>query len=225
MVVLALLAQALTGQQPAAEPPPAAPPLTMYFSQDDYPAAAIRAGEEGTVGFLLRVSPEGRVSDCVIVVSSGSATLDQATCRILRARARYSPAAGAGRANTGSDGDSIAWRLPPAPPPLPPGATPALPRALVPARPLWTGPLFRNRDFPRDAEHDGARGTVLYQFIINFEGRVSYCWIVQSSGWRRLDETVCRLVQELARYAPGRDSFGNPADDSGVDQVSFPLPG
>ena len=220
MVVLALLAQALAGQ------PPVSPPLTIYFSDDDYPAAAIRAGEEGAVAFQLTVSPEGRVSDCVILVSSGSATLDQATCRILRARARYSPASDAGgRAIEGSDGGSIVWRLPPEPPPLPSGATPNLPRALVQARPLWTGSLFHNRDFPRDPEHDVAQGTIRYQFIINAEGGVSHCSIVQSSGSPPLDETVCRLLQERARYAPGRDSFGHPQPDSGVGEVSLPLPG
>lgn len=72
----------------------AATPLsaqTALLQTGDYPAEAIRKGEEGTVRVKLRVSTEGRVTDCAIV-QSASPSLDLATCRILRERARFLPA-------------------------------------------------------------------------------------------------------------------------------------
>src|SRR5262249_51938473 len=83
-----------TGVRPNLVVPPqrARANLNTYFSMDDYPAAAVRNHHEGTTGFRLRVGTDGRVADCQVSQPSGSALLDAATCRILRARARYNPA-------------------------------------------------------------------------------------------------------------------------------------
>lgn len=103
--------------------------LGSYFSVDDYPSAALRAGDEGIVRFSLTVGPDGRVADCIVTESSGSAALDATTCRILRSRARYLPARDAsGRPANGSDSGAVSWLLPePAPEPVPPPQAPALP--------------------------------------------------------------------------------------------------
>ncbi|MGA9581080.1 MAG: energy transducer TonB [Allosphingosinicella sp.] len=58
----------------------------------DYPPAASRAGATGTVVVHLSVDPDGRVGGCRIARSSGSAELDEATCRLARQRFRYRPA-------------------------------------------------------------------------------------------------------------------------------------
>lgn len=87
--------------------------LNSYMSMDDYPAEALRANEQGTTGFNLTIGPDGRVADCRVTSSSGSAALDQATCRILRSRARYTPARdGAGNPTSGTDSGRMTWRLP-----------------------------------------------------------------------------------------------------------------
>jgi protein TonB len=110
---------------PPAPPPPAPPPprvvppqraranLNSYFSTDDYPAAALRGNEQGTTGFSLTIGPNGRVEACSVTSSSGSSSLDQATCRILRSRARYTPARDeSGNPTTGRDSGRVTWRLP-----------------------------------------------------------------------------------------------------------------
>ncbi|HEX8512735.1 MAG TPA: TonB family protein, partial [Allosphingosinicella sp.] len=66
--------------------------LATLFSAADYPEAAWQAGEEGRVGFLLLIGAAGRVESCSITSSSGSATLDAATCPLLVERARFEPA-------------------------------------------------------------------------------------------------------------------------------------
>lgn len=87
--------------------------LPALFSDEDYPASAIRAGEQGAVRFRLEVGPEGRVTGCTITASSGSSALDSTTCRILRSRARFTPARDAsGRAIADSVEGAIEWRLP-----------------------------------------------------------------------------------------------------------------
>ncbi|HEV7658207.1 MAG TPA: energy transducer TonB [Allosphingosinicella sp.] len=87
--------------------------LSAYFSSDDYPAAALRGNEQGTTGFSLIIGPNGRVTECAITSSSGHASLDQATCRILRSRARYTPARGPdGNPGSGTDSGRVTWRLP-----------------------------------------------------------------------------------------------------------------
>ena len=85
-------AQLKAQQQETRGPNSAKGDLRMLFSADDYPADALRKGEEGTVQAVLAVDTNGRVSGCTIERSSGSATLDNATCSILSRRAHFYPA-------------------------------------------------------------------------------------------------------------------------------------
>ena len=72
------------------------PELLSRAFADDYPARAAREEREGRVKILVSVSPHGRVSDCVVAASSGSADLDEAACNSALRRARYRPATDAG---------------------------------------------------------------------------------------------------------------------------------
>jgi len=110
----------------APPPPPAPPPpvrrvqpakaranLASYITNDDYPSSALRNEEQGTTGFRLDVGPDGRVSGCTVTAPSGSSALDTATCRLLRSRARFTPATDSTGART-SDSVSgrIRWQIP-----------------------------------------------------------------------------------------------------------------
>ncbi len=64
----------------------------------DYPAAARRGMESGTVAVRLFVSGTGRVAGCLVTQGPGFASLERSTCRILRARARFVAFAGRGLA-------------------------------------------------------------------------------------------------------------------------------
>jgi protein TonB len=109
---------------PPAPPPPPPPPrkvqpakakanLASLFSDEDYPASAVRAGESGATGFRLEVGSNGRVTSCSVTSSSGSSALDTTTCRLLKSRARFSPATdNTGAATTDTIGGRIVWRLP-----------------------------------------------------------------------------------------------------------------
>ena len=105
---------------PAAPPPPrisqqAAPKgsLTGLFSGEDYPPSAQRSGDQGTTAVRLTIGTDGRVSDCSVTASSGSSSLDTATCSIIRRRARFTPAKDQnGGPTTGSFSQRIKWVLP-----------------------------------------------------------------------------------------------------------------
>jgi periplasmic protein TonB len=58
----------------------------------DYPRSALRMGIEGTVTVRYRVEPDGVVTNCVILQTSGFAELDQTTCRLIQRRFEYRPA-------------------------------------------------------------------------------------------------------------------------------------
>ena len=86
--------------------------LASYISDSDYPPSALRNNEEGVTDFRLTIGPDGRVTNCTITSSSGSRALDNATCSILRRRARYSPARDQyGNPTTDTDTGRIAWRI------------------------------------------------------------------------------------------------------------------
>ena len=84
------------------------------FSPDDYPAAALRNGDEGAVRARLTIGVEGRVLDCTVIRSSGHAALDDRTCVIFTERMRFEPARDAfGNAVEGSIlTPAVSWQIP-----------------------------------------------------------------------------------------------------------------
>jgi TonB family protein len=81
---------------PADQPPPgradARGSVAGLFRPEDYPAGAAARGAQGTVEARLTIGPDGLVQSCTVTGSAGDAELDAATCTVLQARARYTPA-------------------------------------------------------------------------------------------------------------------------------------
>lgn len=97
----------------SASPTPPIGDPTNWVTQDDYPPSAIRAEEEGTTTVTFTVNSQGRVEDCRVTASSGSPALDQATCRALVRRGRYTAATDAsGKPSSAQRTHSFTWRLP-----------------------------------------------------------------------------------------------------------------
>lgn len=94
-------------------------PLPQLFSTADYPLAALRYAQQGTVAFAVAIDPTGRVTACSVTQGSGSISLDRATCSIIQRRARFTPARDAvGRAVEDRFAGRVRWVLP-AEPPIP----------------------------------------------------------------------------------------------------------
>lgn len=114
----------ITPQAPPAPPPP--PPakvvraqsakgnLLNLFSTEDYPDSAMRSSAEGSTTVRLSIGTTGKVTGCEIIGSSGHSDLDNATCRILTSRARFTPAKNSdGTPTTDTFTQRVTWRLPP----------------------------------------------------------------------------------------------------------------
>lgn len=71
--------------------PPRGDPI-RWLSFDDYPPEAVRNNEEGRTVARLLIGVDGRVQSCGIVKSSGSASLDAATCHAAIKRGVFEPA-------------------------------------------------------------------------------------------------------------------------------------
>jgi TonB family protein len=117
VAILSVLMIANAGNDPAAprETQRAVEPIgtiPSLFAASDYPAAAAVERAQGTTAFRLQVGKNGRVEKCDVERSSGSAALDEATCRVITRRSRFRPAIdGAGDAVASSYAGEIHWRL------------------------------------------------------------------------------------------------------------------
>src|SRR5690349_11168781 len=85
--------------------------LPSWFSWEDYPVDARKAGKEGSVHFKVDVDVAGRPTACKVVKSSGTPSLDQTTCQIVMAKAKFIPAKVNGNAVASSYENSTVWRL------------------------------------------------------------------------------------------------------------------
>ncbi len=84
-----------------------------WISPDDYPPEALRQSQVGTTAFRLAVDKDGHVTDCTVTASSGTASLDAATCRALVARASFVPARDhRGQTIAATYSSSVHWQIP-----------------------------------------------------------------------------------------------------------------
>jgi periplasmic protein TonB len=106
---------------PPAPPPPRVQPKGAqprgnpgsWATANDYPARALREEKEGVTRFRLSINAEGRVTNCEITGSSGTPELDDAACRALTRRGRFTPATdGEGDPTTGTYSNAVRWEIP-----------------------------------------------------------------------------------------------------------------
>ena len=87
--------------------------LSKLVTFADYPESALRNGEEGVVGFILDVGTDGRVPSCIVVRQTKSDALNGATCRIMHARMRFTPARDSnGQPAPSHMAQEVRWTLP-----------------------------------------------------------------------------------------------------------------
>jgi TonB family protein len=191
---------------------PIAEPSTWVVT-DDYPAAAKRAGQEGRVGFTLVVGTEGRAVGCTVAESSGSASLDSATCALLMRRARFVSAADKKRASIPDRWVGIIdWKLTPDQHPPPPSTDCndcGVPWTMTPDDLYAPKPRgdparwLRPADYPAKWRKTGGSITVVLR--LRRDGSVRACKVSASSGSVRLDGLVCALLRQRARFRPERE--------------------
>lgn len=84
-----------------------------WATSADYPARDLREGNQGVTGFTLAIGADGKVQSCAITQTSGSPTLDRATCDNVSRRARFEPATdNQGNRTGGTYSGRIRWQIP-----------------------------------------------------------------------------------------------------------------
>lgn len=63
-----------------------------WFTARDYPARLVEQGVQGSVGAVVSVGADGRVTNCRAAEPSGTAELDSKTCEVMTKRAVFDPA-------------------------------------------------------------------------------------------------------------------------------------
>lgn len=85
---------------------------SLWITQNDYPARAIREGWSGVTRFRLAIAPSGAVDNCTVTASSGHEELDRVACARIAARARFSAARDeTGQAASGTYDGAIRWQI------------------------------------------------------------------------------------------------------------------
>jgi len=84
---------------------------TLLFK--GYPPEALARGEQGAVGYRLSLDPNGNPTACEVTQSSGYATLDNATCRLILSGAEFKGVKDVeGRKVSAQYSGVVNWRLP-----------------------------------------------------------------------------------------------------------------
>ncbi|WP_336894806.1 TonB family protein [Novosphingobium sp.] len=77
---------------PIAEYGGALPKSGPWIGLEDYPESPTRRTDEGRVVLSFSITAHGRLTECRVTKSSGSAWLDGVPCLLLERRARFLPA-------------------------------------------------------------------------------------------------------------------------------------
>ncbi|MEI6486904.1 MAG: TonB family protein [Sphingomonadales bacterium] len=108
---------------------------------------------------------------------------------------------------------------PPAPP-APPAPAPVA--APTPATPKGRGNVISTDDYPSASRAAEEEGVVRVSYTIGTDGRVTECTIAQSSGFKRLDDATCSIIQRRWRFNPAsRD--GQPVAERKTQPVRWKL--
>lgn len=104
--------QAAPAEQSKLGTPPRPIAAGGFLSDMDYPKEALRLRQEGSSIVTVHVDAKGRIRSCSVEKSSGSLSLDNATCTFVRS-VHFAPARnGEGQAIEGDARIPMNWRLP-----------------------------------------------------------------------------------------------------------------
>lgn len=115
----------------------------------------------------------------------------------------------------------------PDPPVVAPPAPPAAPAppALAPPSPATAkgrGNVFSDDDYPSASRAAEEEGVARVSYVVGTDGRVTQCEVVQSSGFKRLDDATCAIIQRRYRFNPAtRD--GQPVPERKTQPVRWRL--
>ncbi len=177
-------------------PAAAQAPRTINIPPHEYPADVTPGPEPVRVLVRYELGGDGRFAACEVRRSSGIASLDAASCRLLRERARFRPEPGLRRGTLvlrwlGSDTDNL----------NPPGAP----------IPVSLAEEIFDSDYPAEALRRNESGRVVYDVDVSATGVPMRCTVSESSGSAVLDRHTCDIVMQRTAYIPASNGAGGTA--------------
>jgi TonB family protein len=180
----------------AAAPAVAQAPRIIHIPAHEYPADVAPGEDPLRVQVRYELADDGRFSLCEVRRSSGHASLDAASCRLLQERARFRPEPGLRR------GTLVLMWLAADPDSLNPVGAP-IPVALQQE-------IF-DADYPAEAMRRNESGRVTYDVDVSATGVPLRCTVSESSGSAVLDRRTCEIVMERTAYIPASNGAGGTA--------------
>ncbi len=203
----------------------------------DYPRAAAKEGRHGSALIAFDVLASGKVANCRVLRSSGSADLDAASCSLVLDRARYEPSLdSSGSPKAVATGITVHWIMPgqdQTAADLPIGKadirviyldTKAAPnggpgRAVDPRK----FPVADIPKYPKKAMAAGDQGHVVTLIDVDRKGRPVKCGVVRTSGHELLDKATCEFALSKLRYEPATDYEGVPTAGRDIFDIHWRL--
>lgn len=84
--------------------------------------------------------------------------------------------------------------------------------------------FFSDKDYPSVALMNRQTGKVKFALLIDENGGVADCTIVETSGVPSLDSQACAILKTRGKFEPARGADGKPAKDSAFGAVVWRMP-
>jgi protein TonB len=106
-----------------------------------------------------------------------------------------------------------------------PVAAPAPPKPSVasPATPKGRGNGISEDDYPDASRRAEEQGVVRVTYTVGTNGSVTACSVTKPSGFPRLDEATCKVIQRRWRFNPAKDAAGQPIEETRSQPVRWQL--
>lgn len=100
---------------------------------------------------------------------------------------------------------------------------PSIPmKQATPKDPRVWAPLI-HQTYPREAALAGLEGSVRIRVVVDKVGRVSDCFVLQSSGHGVLDQAACDGMRRFAMFNPAIDASGSPTVGSYATIITYKM--
>jgi TonB family protein len=211
---------------------PAAPVKPLDILDTDYPLESLLANEEGKIQLNLIVNARGQVTAARVLTPTKLTRLEQQAANIARTRWQFTPAMRDGEGVAAQVNVDVEWKLPlrfaddlysdmMGIPVI--GKNFRLPKGVPGTH------AIRAEDYPVISLRRSEQGEVDLRVQVLTTGVVGEIELINSSGFRSLDNAAVAMAKNRWRYEPGLVD-GKPADmwvTSSVQfQISFsPRPG
>ena len=81
--------------------------------------------------------------------------------------------------------------------------------------------LISADDYPWESLFNGDAGAVKTVLLIDEEGKVADCSVIETSGAAMLDAQTCAILKRRARFTPAVGKDGKPAKDAWIQKINW----